>query len=145
MRAWPHNAPARCRYFFKVLDVENRGVLSAAVVDAWCTHVRAVAVDAMAAVYEYNASDVKDEIFDMVKPQDAERGLTVDDLMASKLADTICGILVDGQCHTDYDRREALQAQAQEEDGYSWHWKRTGTVSAGRRRVQLSQQEDGYS
>ena len=102
------------RYFFKVLDVENTGRLSAAVVDMWCTHVRAVAVDEMDAIFDYEPKDVKDEIWDMVMPKDP-RFITFDDLMACKLSDTICGILVDGQCHYEYDQRESLQQQAQEE------------------------------
>jgi hypothetical protein len=31
------------------------------------------------------------------------------------MSGAICGILVDGQCHFDYDQREALQQQAQED------------------------------
>ena len=90
-----------CRYFFRVLDVENKGALSA--------------FEHMAAVYDYAAADVKDEIFDMIKPSNVGHGITMAELMNSKLSDTVCGILVDGQCHFDYDQREALQQQAQDE------------------------------
>jgi hypothetical protein len=103
-----------CRYFFRVLDVENAGRLSAAVVTMWCSQVRHVAVEVMDKVFPYEPADVKDEIFDMVSPKDPNF-ITLDDLMDSKLSDIICGILVDGQCHYEYDNREALQQQAQEE------------------------------
>jgi hypothetical protein len=80
----------------------------------WCQHVHGVAFEKMAAVYDYDPMDVKDEIFDIVSPKDGQN-ITLEELMASKMSDTICGILVDGQCHFDYDQREALQQQAQEE------------------------------
>jgi hypothetical protein len=99
-----------CRYFFQVLDVENVGRLSAAVLSMWTAHVHAVAFHRMAAVGAYDPEDVKDEIFDMVKPKEAGY-VALPELAASGMSDAICGILVDGQCHVDYEQREELQAQ----------------------------------
>jgi hypothetical protein len=102
------------RYFFQALDVENKGYLSANVVEVWCGHVAHVAVDEMGVLYPYAAADVKDEIFDMVTPPEPGR-ITLRDLLNCGLADVICGMLVDGQCHYEYDNRESLQGQEDEE------------------------------
>lgn len=96
--------------------MEHVGHLSAAVLDMWCEHVREIAVDQMASLLDYDARDVRSELWDIVRPKDV-RFITMDDLRACDLVDTICGMLVDGECHFDYDQREALAQQKQQQEG----------------------------
>ena len=49
--------------------------------------------------------DVKDEIFDMVKPRDPML-ITLNDLIACKVGDTVVGMLTDMTAFAAYDRRE---------------------------------------
>ena len=51
--------------------------------------------------------DVKDEIFDMVKPADRTK-ITLRDLVACKVGDTVVGMLTDMHAFWQYDRREQL-------------------------------------
>ena len=51
--------------------------------------------------------DVKDEIFDMVKPADRTL-ITLRDLEACKVGDTVVGMLTDMNAFWQYDRREQL-------------------------------------
>ena len=51
--------------------------------------------------------DVKDEIFDMVKPADPSL-ITLKDLENCKVGDTVVGMLTDMHAFWQYDRREQL-------------------------------------
>ena len=51
--------------------------------------------------------DVVDEIFDMVKPQDANF-ITLKDLIECKVGETVVGILTDVYAFLQYDQREQL-------------------------------------
>lgn len=100
-----------CRYFFKALDVENRGYLTARVVEMWCVHVKELAVDQLGWVAEYNPLDLKDEIFDMVKPKCPNK-ITIQDMIDQTTNDSkatcVCGLLVDASCLSDYEQRESM-------------------------------------
>jgi hypothetical protein len=50
--------------------------------------------------------NVKDEIFDMVKPKDP-LFITVDDLLRSRRPETVIKILIDVQGFADYEHRES--------------------------------------
>ena len=56
--------------------------------------------------------DVKDEIFDMVKPADRAK-ITLQDLEACKVGDTVVGMLTDMHAFWQYDRREQLMDHGQ--------------------------------
>ena len=61
-------------------------------------------------------SDVKDEIFDMVKPQDPLR-ITLNDLIRSGCGDTVVEMLIDINGFWAYDNRESLVYDDDEEEG----------------------------
>ncbi|GMI02998.1 hypothetical protein TrVE_jg9726 [Triparma verrucosa] len=61
-------------------------------------------------------SDVKDEIFDMVKPQDQLR-ITLNDLIRSGCGDTVVEMLIDINGFWAYDNRESLVYDDDEEEG----------------------------
>jgi len=91
-------------YFLRLLDIEKAGGLTAFDV---CYFFRAV-VDKFA---EFNdeanceVDDVSSEIFDMVKPKDPML-ITLHDLVACKVGDTVVGMLTDMHAFAAYDRRE---------------------------------------
>ena len=56
--------------------------------------------------------DVRDEIFDMVKPADPAI-ITLKDLENCKVGDTVVGMLTDMHAFWQYDRREQLMDHGQ--------------------------------
>ena len=60
---------------------------------------------------EVNIEDVKDEIFDMVKPEDPTR-MTLQDLCRCGQGDTVVSMLTDVSGFWAYDNREALISSA---------------------------------
>jgi len=91
-------------YFYRLLDVQKKGGLAAFDV---CYFFRAV-VDKFAEFGDEancEVEDVKDEIFDMVKPRDRMM-ITLQDLVNCKVGETVVGMLTDMHAFAMYDRRE---------------------------------------
>ena len=91
-------------YFLRLLDIQKSGGLT--VFDV-CYFFRAV-VDKFAEFGDEancEVDDVKDEIFDMVKPRD-QTLITLQDLINCKVGDTVVGMLSDMHAFAAYDRRE---------------------------------------
>ena len=62
--------------------------------------------------------DVKDEIFDMVRPKDPNY-IVLDDLIGSKIGGTVLSMLVDTYAFYNYDHREQnLLSQSEEDEEY---------------------------
>ena len=59
--------------------------------------------------------DVKDEVFDMVRPVNPEF-ITFDDVVSSNVGETVLSILIDMQAFYQYDNRESLMAQQSNEE-----------------------------
>ncbi|ETN85851.1 hypothetical protein NECAME_16607 [Necator americanus] len=53
----------------------------------------------------FNVDDITDEVIDMINPKDPSR-ITVDDVIASRMADTAFGILIDYSAFLKYETRE---------------------------------------
>jgi serine/threonine-protein phosphatase 2A regulatory subunit B'' len=90
---------SKCRYFFKALDVEHRGKLTATVVSMWCSHLHKLVMQDVDQ-YEFNPLDVKDEFFDIVKPKN-KAYVTLKDINAlpeGRLTTGILGMLCDVAC-----------------------------------------------
>eukprot|EP00274_Cyanoptyche_gloeocystis_P003848 CAMPEP_0196660466 /NCGR_PEP_ID=MMETSP1086-20130531/39914_1 /TAXON_ID=77921 /ORGANISM="Cyanoptyche gloeocystis , Strain SAG4.97" /LENGTH=417 /DNA_ID=CAMNT_0041994893 /DNA_START=59 /DNA_END=1309 /DNA_ORIENTATION=- len=84
--------PQGLRYFFQLLDVQKRGYLT-----IW--DVNYFFRDVLRCMREHNydtvgVEDVKDEIFDMVKPKD-ELQISLADLESCKVGDTVVSMLID--------------------------------------------------
>lgn len=104
--------PEAIAYFFRLLDLERRGRLSAFEVSYF---FRAV-VDKFEEIGEEpncTVEDVQDEIFDMVKPRDPMH-ITLHDLVNCKVGDTIVGMLTDVNDFWRYDRREQFMGHENE-------------------------------
>eukprot|EP00899_Mesostigma_viride_P024449 jgi/Mesvir1/5189/Mv15322-RA.1 len=101
-------APEALAYFFAVLDIHQTGELTVFNVHAFfrVVHEKWIA----GGNYELSAADVRDEIWDMVKPRDPLK-ITLDDLIASKVGDTVVSMLIDVNAFWAYDNRESLAQQ----------------------------------
>mmetsp|Transcript_25276 Transcript_25276/g.84985 ORF Transcript_25276/g.84985 Transcript_25276/m.84985 type:complete len:259 (+) Transcript_25276:1195-1971(+) len=108
------DATPAVRYFWRLLDVGEKGRIDAFAIAFFFRDVAAAIQDE-----GYDApcvADVVDEIFDMVKPQNAAF-ITVDDLLKCKVARTVITMLVDVAGFLAYDNREHL-AHAPEDDDF---------------------------
>ena len=96
--------PESLSYFLRLLDIQKVGGLTALDVKIF---FRAVVNKFAEFGDEANCEvdDVKDEIFDMVKPRDPML-ITLNDLIACKVGDTVVGMLTDMTAFAAYDRRE---------------------------------------
>ncbi len=91
-------------YFMRLFDLRKASGLATFDV---CYFFRAV-VDRFADFGDEancEVEDVKDEIFDMVKPRQPH-GITLADLVDCKVGHTVVGILTDANAFLAYDRRE---------------------------------------
>jgi serine/threonine-protein phosphatase 2A regulatory subunit B'' len=105
-----NKTPQALRWFFKILDVHKVGYLDVSVIRLFFREVMERMTDV-----DYNADDVMDEIFDMIKPARPYR-ITLQDLIDSGVGATVVSMLIDVNGFWAYDNRESLMAQAGEED-----------------------------
>uniref|UniRef100_A0A671XL82 Serine/threonine-protein phosphatase 2A regulatory subunit B'' subunit gamma n=1 Tax=Sparus aurata TaxID=8175 RepID=A0A671XL82_SPAAU len=99
--------PAALQYIFKLLDMENRGYLNVFSLNYF---FRAIQEQMKIHGQEpVSFQDVKDEIFDMVKPKDPYK-ITLQDLVNSCQGDTVTSILIDLNGFWTYENREVLVA-----------------------------------
>lgn len=105
LASWYKKTNESLAYFFRLLDVRRQGYLGAFEINLF---FRAVVSGSREAGQEAVVlEDVRDEIFDMVKPADAMR-ITLDDLLACKVGDTVVSMLTDVHGFWAYDNREML-------------------------------------
>uniref|UniRef100_A0A3B4YR77 Protein phosphatase 2, regulatory subunit B'', gamma n=1 Tax=Seriola lalandi dorsalis TaxID=1841481 RepID=A0A3B4YR77_SERLL len=99
--------PAALQYIFKLLDMENQGYLNVFSLNYF---FRAIQEQMKLHGQEpVSFQDVKDEIFDMVKPKDPYK-ITLQDLVNSCQGDTVTSILIDLNGFWTYENREVLVA-----------------------------------
>ncbi|KAM4724315.1 serine/threonine-protein phosphatase 2A regulatory subunit B'' subunit gamma [Anableps anableps] len=99
--------PAALQYIFKLLDMENQGYLNVFSLNYF---FRAIQEQMKLHSQEpVSFQDVKDEIFDMVKPKDPYK-ITLQDLVNSCQGDTVVSILIDLNGFWTYENREVLVA-----------------------------------
>ncbi|KAG8469567.1 hypothetical protein KFE25_006022 [Diacronema lutheri] len=105
LASWYKKTAESLGYFFRLLDVRRQGYLSSFEINLF---FRAVLRGAKEAGQEpVVLEDVRDEIFDMVKPAEPTR-ITLDDLLACKVGDTVVSMLTDVHGFWAYDNREML-------------------------------------
>lgn len=99
--------PAALQYIFKLLDIENKGHLNVFSLNYF---FRAIQEQMKIHGQEpVSFQDVKDEIFDMVKPKDPYK-ISLQDLINSSQGDTVTSILIDLNGFWTYENREVLVA-----------------------------------
>ncbi|KAL5238624.1 hypothetical protein ACI65C_006034 [Semiaphis heraclei] len=97
--------PQSLRYLFRFLDIKNQGYLDAFTINYFS---RAVA-DRLPKEQQQMVSldDIKDEIFDMIKPEDPAK-ITLKDIIRSKMGHILVNILIDFNGFWSYEFRETL-------------------------------------
>jgi serine/threonine-protein phosphatase 2A regulatory subunit B'' len=96
-------------YHFRLLDVQHTGQLTAFAINYFFRDMVKKLQDS--GQEPPAVEDVKDEIFDMVKPRNP-LAITLDDLIASKVGHTVVSILSDLQGFWTYENRESLMQQS---------------------------------
>ena len=99
--------PQALHYFFKILDIEGKGYLTTFTLNYF---FRSIQQQMKQHNQEpVNFEDVKDEIFDMVKPADPTR-ITLQDLINCGQGEVVISILIDLNGFWTYENREVLVA-----------------------------------
>ncbi|KOB69170.1 Serine/threonine-protein phosphatase 2A regulatory subunit B'' subunit gamma [Operophtera brumata] len=96
--------PAALAYLFRVLDINSTGYLDAFTLNYFFKMI-------LHGAEPVNFEDVKDEIFDMIRPKDPAR-ITLHDLIRSGHGHTAVSILLELHGFWAYENREALAAAA---------------------------------
>ncbi|XP_077969620.1 serine/threonine-protein phosphatase 2A regulatory subunit B'' subunit gamma-like [Styela clava] len=105
--------PAALQYLFKLLDVQNRAYLNVFSLNYFFR-----AIQEMMKLHGQDPvsfADVKDEIFDMVKPNDPLK-ITLQDLISSGQGETVTNILIDLNGFWTYENREVLVVDSAADD-----------------------------
>jgi Ca2+-binding EF-hand superfamily protein len=97
--------PQAVQYFFRILDVRQQGYIDGFSINYFFREI-------LKDMEKHNQEpvkfeDVKDEIFDMVRPKDPTR-ITLKDLISSGHGDTVISILIDLNGFWTYENREVL-------------------------------------
>ena len=105
--------PQALQYYFRILDVRQQNYLDAFTLNFFFR-------DIIKEMEKHNQEpvkfeDVKDEIFDMVRPDDPLR-ITLKDLIRCGNGDTVVSILVDLNGFWTYENREVLIADPESSD-----------------------------
>nr|CAD7575982.1 unnamed protein product [Timema californicum] len=99
--------PQSLHYLFRILDVDGKGYL-----DTFCLNYFFRAIQEQMRVHGQEPilfEDVKDEVFDMVKPANPA-WITLQDLVNCGQGDTVVTILIDLNGFWTYENREAMAA-----------------------------------
>ncbi|KAG8041784.1 hypothetical protein G9C98_007088 [Cotesia typhae] len=107
--------PQSLHYLFRILDINNKGYL-----DTFCLNYFFRAIQEQMTMHgqePVSFEDVKDEIFDMVKPADSCK-ITLQDLLACGQGDTMISILIEFHGFWAYENREAMAADTGEESSH---------------------------
>lgn len=95
--------PQSLMYFFRILDVGHRGYLNAFSLNFFFRDIIKQMIKLNQDPVRYE--DVKDEIFDMVRPKDPLK-ITLQDLIDCGTGDTVVSILIDLNGFWTYENRE---------------------------------------
>lgn len=110
--------PQSLHYLFRILDVEHKGYLTPFTLNYFFKGIQ----DEISAhrAEPVNFADVKDEIFDMVKPADPSR-ITLKDLIASGHGETVVSILIEFHKFWAYENREVMVTDSTASNGEETH------------------------
>ncbi|XP_045467333.1 serine/threonine-protein phosphatase 2A regulatory subunit B'' subunit gamma-like [Harmonia axyridis] len=101
--------PQAISYLFRIIDIREQKYLDAFTLNYFFRAIQ----DQMKAhgAEPVSFEDVKDELFDMVRPKDPER-ITLEDLLACGQGDTFISILIEFHGFWAYENREAVTAES---------------------------------
>ena len=95
-------APEAIQYFWRILDVYHKGAIDSFIINMFFRSIiqKLQAMDKCG----FNVQDIKDEIFDMAKPE-LPMAITLSDLIKCQQGDIIVSMLIDAKAFFDYDQR----------------------------------------
>ncbi|KAF6169414.1 hypothetical protein GIB67_010639 [Kingdonia uniflora] len=105
------DTPEGLTYLFRCLDLNGRGYLTTADIHTLFRDVHQKWIEG--GNYDLCIEDVRDEIWDMVKPTDPLR-ITLADLLACKQGGTVASMLIDVRGFWAHDNRENLLQEEEE-------------------------------
>ncbi|KAG5403380.1 hypothetical protein IGI04_009499 [Brassica rapa subsp. trilocularis] len=105
------DTPEGLTYLFRCLDLQGRGFLTTADIHSLFRDVHQKWIEG--GNYELCIEDVRDEIWDMVKPSDPLK-ITLDDLLGCKQGGTVASMLIDVRGFWAHDNRENLLQEEEE-------------------------------
>ncbi|XP_041000915.1 probable serine/threonine-protein phosphatase 2A regulatory subunit B'' subunit TON2 isoform X2 [Juglans microcarpa x Juglans regia] len=105
------DTPEGLTYLFRCLDLNGRGFLTTADIHSLFRDVHQKWIDG--GNYELCIEDVRDEIWDMVKPADSLR-ITLADLLNCKQGGTVASMVIDVRGFWAHDNRENLLQEEEE-------------------------------
>jgi serine/threonine-protein phosphatase 2A regulatory subunit B'' len=101
--------PQSLAYLFRILDVEHQGYLTAFTLNYFFKGIQEQILQHHQE--PINFEDMKDEIFDMIKPQEPTR-ISVKDLVSCGQGETVMSILIEFHRFWSYENRETMVAVA---------------------------------
>jgi serine/threonine-protein phosphatase 2A regulatory subunit B'' len=95
-------APEAIQYFWRILDVYHKGAIDSFIINMFFRSI----IQKLEAMEKcgFNVEDIKDEIFDMAKPE-LPMAITLADLIKCQQGDIIVSMLIDAKAFFDYDQR----------------------------------------
>ncbi|KAJ0092264.1 hypothetical protein Patl1_25116 [Pistacia atlantica] len=105
------DTPEGLTYLFRCLDLQGRGYLTTADIHTLFRDVHQKWIEG--GNYELCIEDVRDEIWDMVKPMDPLK-ITLTDLLGCKQGGTVASMLIDVRGFWAHDNRENLLQEDEE-------------------------------
>ncbi|CAJ1941062.1 unnamed protein product [Sphenostylis stenocarpa] len=105
------DTPEGLTYLFRCLDLQGRGYLTTADIHSLFRDVHHKWIEG--GNYELCIEDVRDEIWDMVKPADPLK-ITLADLLSCKQGGTVASMLIDVRGFWAHDNRENLLQEEEE-------------------------------
>lgn len=95
-------SPQALQYFWRILDVYHKGAVDSFIINMFFRSViqKLEVMDRGG----FNVEDIKDEIFDMAKPE-LPMAITLQDLVKCGQGDIIVSMLIDAKAFYDYDQR----------------------------------------
>eukprot|EP00698_Gefionella_okellyi_P018529 TRINITY_DN5564_c0_g1_i2.p1 TRINITY_DN5564_c0_g1~~TRINITY_DN5564_c0_g1_i2.p1 ORF type:complete len:304 (-),score=77.91 TRINITY_DN5564_c0_g1_i2:1982-2893(-) len=105
--------PESMRFFWRFLDIKRQGYLTIFTINYFFREIVKKLSDL--GCDPVNVEDVKDEIFDMVKPADPLK-ITIEDLLSCGCGYIVVDILADVNAFWAYDNRESMIADQSNDD-----------------------------
>ncbi|KAJ8941726.1 hypothetical protein NQ318_023322 [Aromia moschata] len=100
--------PQTLAYIFNILDIKGNGYLDSFTLNFFFRAIQDQMKQHGAEPVSFQ--DVKDELFDMVRPRDPEK-ITLTDLLACGQGDTFVSILIEFHGFWAYENREAVSSE----------------------------------
>lgn len=101
--------PQALQYFFKILDVESQGYLTTFSLSYFFRAIQEQLKSLDQEPVSFN--DIKDELFDMIKPEQPDR-ITLKDLCRSGQGDVLVSVLIDLNGFWTHENRELMDSDA---------------------------------